>query len=149
MSCGKYGCESSNVCRWYVCSAPVLVDSNVLWIFVVGMLLNTKSPLIATKQLVFFFVSKSINNFLYQMFFWMVYVYNFWPSKIYTLFGVSSNDSLKDDDVIQRQVKLLYCAANKLRGRFFFHWDILVIFLLKYSDHLTHICIKTCRNSVH
>jgi len=28
------------------------------------------------------------------------------------------NASLKDDDHIQRQVKLLYCAANKLRGAF-------------------------------
>ena len=28
------------------------------------------------------------------------------------------NASLKDDDDIQRQVKSLYCAANKLRGTF-------------------------------
>ena len=30
--------------------------------------------------------------------------------------GVWINASLKDDDDIQRQVKSLYCAANKLRG---------------------------------
>jgi len=30
--------------------------------------------------------------------------------------GVLLNTSLKDDDDIQRQVKLLYCAANKLRS---------------------------------
>jgi len=42
----------------YVCSAPVLVNSNVFWIFVVPMLSNTKSPLIVTKQLVFFFPKK-------------------------------------------------------------------------------------------
>jgi len=30
--------------------------------------------------------------------------------------GVLLNASLKDDDDIQRQVKLLYCAANKLRS---------------------------------
>jgi len=33
-------------------------------------------------------------------------------------FGVWINASLKDDDAIQRQVKLLYCAVNKLRGTF-------------------------------
>jgi len=33
------------------------------------MLLNTKSLLIATKQLVFFFAQKSINSLLHQMFF--------------------------------------------------------------------------------
>ena len=43
---------ADNIC---VCSAPVLTDSNVFWIFVVTMLLNAKSPLIATKQVVFFF----------------------------------------------------------------------------------------------
>jgi len=32
--------------------------------------------------------------------------------------GVWINASLKDDDVNQRQVKSLYCAANKLRGTF-------------------------------
>ena len=32
--------------------------------------------------------------------------------------GVWINASLKDDDDIQRQVKSLYCAANKLRGTF-------------------------------
>ena len=35
MHCGKYGCESTNVCWWYMCSAPVLVGCNVFWIFVV------------------------------------------------------------------------------------------------------------------
>jgi len=33
-------------------------------------------------------------------------------------FGVLLNASLKDDDDVQRQVKSLYCAANKLRGTF-------------------------------
>ena len=32
--------------------------------------------------------------------------------------GVWINASLKDDDDIRRQVKSLYCAANKLRGTF-------------------------------
>jgi len=41
------------------------------------MLLNTKLPLIVTKQLVFFLGPKIINNLLPQMFFWIVYVYNF------------------------------------------------------------------------
>jgi len=31
---------------------------------------------------------------------------------------IAINASLKDDDDIQRQVKSLYCAANKLRGTF-------------------------------
>jgi len=34
-----------------------------------NMLLNTKSLLIATKQVVFFFAHKSINNLLHQIFF--------------------------------------------------------------------------------
>jgi len=74
------------------------------------MLLNTKSLLIATKQLVFFFAQKSINSLLHQMFFWMLYVYNLLAN------GMWMNTSRKDDNVIQRQVKSLYCAANKLRG---------------------------------
>jgi len=42
----------------YVYSSPVLVGCNVFWIFVVTMLLNTKSLLIATKQLVLIFAQK-------------------------------------------------------------------------------------------
>jgi len=53
----------------YVCSDPVLVDSNVFWISVVTMRLNTKSPLIVTKQLVLFVAPKIINKLLHQMFF--------------------------------------------------------------------------------
>ena len=53
----------------YVCSAPVLVGCNVFWIFVLIMLLNTKSFLIVTKQLGFLFAQKSINNLPHQMFF--------------------------------------------------------------------------------
>jgi len=53
----------------YVCSAPVLVGCNDFWISVVTMLLNTKSLLIVTKQLVFFLAQKSINNLPQQMFF--------------------------------------------------------------------------------
>jgi len=53
----------------YVCSAPVLMGCNVFWIFVVTMLLNMKSFLIVTKQLVFFFAQKSVNNLPHQMFF--------------------------------------------------------------------------------
>jgi len=35
------------------------------------------------------------------------------------ILGVRINDSVRDDDDdIQRQAKLLYCAANKLRGTF-------------------------------
>jgi len=43
----------------------------------------------------------------------MVYKYVFWPSQN---LDVWLNASLKHDDDIQRQVKLLYCAVNKLRG---------------------------------
>ena len=46
MHYGKYGCES-------------VVEFNVFWIFVVTVLLFTKSPLIVTKQLVFFFAQTS------------------------------------------------------------------------------------------
>jgi len=52
------------------------------------------------------------DNLLHQMFLWMVYVYNFWPSEIP---WHVDKCSLKDDGDIQRQEKLLYCAANKLR----------------------------------
>jgi len=41
----------------YVCLAPVLLDSS-FWIFVVTMLLDTKSLLNVTKQLVFIFSHK-------------------------------------------------------------------------------------------
>jgi len=62
----------------YVYSSPVLVGCNVFWIFVMTkMLLKTKSLLIATKQLVFFFAQKSVNNQLHQMYFYTVHVYNF------------------------------------------------------------------------
>jgi len=47
----------------------------------------------------------------------MVYVYNFLTTGN-ILVGVWINASLKDDDGIQRLVKSLYCAANKLRGTF-------------------------------
>ena len=40
----------------------------------------------------------------------------FRPSERYL--GVLINASLKDDEDIQRQMKSLYCAANKLRGTF-------------------------------
>jgi len=53
----------------YVCSAPVLVGCNVFGTFVVTVLLNTKSLLIATKQLVLLFAQKSTNNLLHKMFF--------------------------------------------------------------------------------
>jgi len=83
MHCGKCSCESSNICWWYVCSAPGLVDPNVFWVFVVTMLLNTKSSLIVTKWLVFFFAPQSINSLFHQMFFWTMCVYNFFlPSEI-------------------------------------------------------------------
>jgi len=80
------------------------VGSSVFWIFVVIiiMLLNTKSLLIATKQS-YFVVLKSINNLLHQMFFWLVYVYNYLNKS--NLVSVSLNASLKDDDDIQKQVK--------------------------------------------
>jgi len=55
-------------CKWTPTS------SGYLWWL---MLLNTKLPLIVTKQLVFFLGPKIINNLLPQMFFWIVYVYNF------------------------------------------------------------------------
>ena len=80
------------------------MGSSVFWIFVVIiiMLLNTKSLLIATKQS-YFVVLKSINNLLHQMFFWLVYVYNYLNKS--NLVSVSLNASLKDDDDIQKQVK--------------------------------------------
>jgi len=63
--CGDYAAE----CLWWLCC----------WIFVVTMLLNTKS--LRNKTGVHF-CPKSIKNLLHQMFFWKVYVYNFWPSEI-------------------------------------------------------------------
>jgi len=75
------------------------------------MLLNTKLPLIVTKQLVLFFALKKycsikffLNNVRVQF------------SDQVTHLGVWLNASLKGDDDIQKQVKSLYCAANKLRG---------------------------------
>jgi len=66
------------------------------------------------------FLSRSMDNLLHQMFFWIVYVYNY-LTKSNILVGVLLNASLKDDDDdddIQRQVKSLHCAGNKLRGIF-------------------------------
>jgi len=42
----------------------------------------------------------------------------FRPSEISWCVDLWINASLKDDDDIQRQVKSLYCAANKLGGTF-------------------------------
>ena len=93
-----------------VCSAQVLVGCNVFWVFAMTMLLNMKSLLIATKQLVFFLAQKSINTCAIKCFSKWCTCTIFWPS------GVWINASLKDDDDIQRQVKSLHCAAN--RGTF-------------------------------
>jgi len=83
------------------------------------MLLNTKSLLIVTKELVFFFAQKSITNLPHQMFFLNGVRVQFLDQVKYVCgYGVWINASLKDDYDIQRQVKSLYCAANKLRGTF-------------------------------
>ena len=92
-----------------VCSPPVLVDSNVFWIFVVIMLLNTKSTLIVTKRLVFLFVQKSINNLLHLIVVIGVRVQFFDQMKY---LGVLLNASLKDDHSSR------YCAANNLQSTF-------------------------------
>jgi len=63
------------------------------------MLLNMKSLLIATKQLVFFFDQKSINNLPHHVFLNDVRVQFFDQVKY---LGVWINASLKDDDGIQR-----------------------------------------------
>jgi len=100
----------------YVCSAPVLVGGNVFWIFVVIMLLNTKSFLIVTKQMVFFFAQKKYKQPAPSNVFLNGVRVQFLNQVKYL--GVWINASLKNDDYIQRQVKSLYCAANKLRGTF-------------------------------
>ena len=64
-----------------------------------------------------FLPQKLFKKLLYQIFFWTVYVYNF-LTKWNKYLRVLLNASLKNDDDIQRQVKSLYCAANKLRGTF-------------------------------
>jgi len=74
-----------------------------------------KSLLIATKQLVFFFAEKDKQPAPSNVFLNGVHVQFFDQVKY---LGVWINASLKDDDDIQRQVKPLYCAANKLRGTF-------------------------------
>jgi len=51
--------------------APALVDFIVFWIFVMMMMLNTKSLLIATKQLVYLFAPRGITNLLHRIFFQM------------------------------------------------------------------------------
>jgi len=49
------------------------------------------------------------------MFFWMVYV-QFFDQVKYLVVWINASLKDDDDDDIQRQVKLLYCAANKLIG---------------------------------
>jgi len=99
----------------YVRSAPVLVDSNVFWIFVVTMLLNTKSPCIVTKQLVFFLATELWTT-CYMNFFLNGARAQFFHQIKYR--GMLLNASLKHDSDIQRQVKSPYCVANKLRDTF-------------------------------
>jgi len=66
--------------------------------------------LIARKLLVYFFDTKTMNNLLHRMIFGI----RFFDQAKYL--GVLVNASLNDEDDIQRQVKLLHCAVNKLRG---------------------------------
>ena len=79
------------------------------------MLLNTKSFLIVTKQLVLFCPKKYKQPAPLNVFLNGVRVQFLNQVKYH---GVWINASLKDDDDIQGQVKSLYCAANKLRGTF-------------------------------
>jgi len=62
------------------------------------------------------FWPKSTNTLPHQEFFLNGVRVQFFDQVKYL--GVWINASLKDDDDIQWQVKLLYCAANKLRGTF-------------------------------
>jgi len=78
------------------------------------MLLNTKSLLIATKE-VGFFCPKMCEEPAPSNVFWRCACTIFDQVKHLRVWIYAS---LKDDDDIQRQVKSLYCAANKLRGTF-------------------------------
>jgi len=80
------------------------------------MLLNTKLFLIVAKQLVFFFAPKKYEQPAPSNVFLNGARVQFLNQVKYL--GVRINASLKDDDDIQRQVKSLYFAANKLRGTF-------------------------------
>ena len=61
----------------YVCSTTVLVGCNVFWIFVVTMLLNTKSHRIAIKRIGVLYCPKKYKQPAPSNVFWTVYVYIF------------------------------------------------------------------------
>ena len=57
--------------------------------------------------------------------------------------GVLVNASLKDDDDIQRQVKLLFCAVNKLRGNGVTHRGVSYLpgrLNVKSGPYLAYFC---------
>jgi len=123
------------------------------------MLLNMKSLLIATKQLVFFFAEKDKQPAPSNVFLNGVHVQFFDQVKY---LGVWINASLKDDDDIQRQVKPLYCAANKLRGTFdqcspavkntFFHAYCMPMYACQLWSKYTQTsmkCLQAAYNNVY
>jgi len=116
MHCGKYGCESPmfaddicvfspsisglqcllNICGDYAAEHEITFNCNKT----IGVLFCPKKYKQPAPSNVF------LNGVRVQSFDQVKYI------------GVWINASLKDDDDIQRQVKSLYCAANKLRGTF-------------------------------
>ena len=94
----------------YVWSALVLVGCNVFWMFVVTMLLNTKSLLIATKQMVCSFCPKKYKQPVPYVFLNGVHVQ---LSELVKYLSVCMHASLKDDDDIQGQVKSHLGASIK------------------------------------
>ena len=116
MHCGKYVCESSKVCWWYICVQPSISGLQCL--------LNICGDYAAEHEIIF-----NCNKTIGVLFCPKKYKQSA-PSNVFLngvrvqflnqvkYLGVWINGSLKDDDDIQRQVKSLYCAANKLKGTF-------------------------------
>jgi len=96
--------------------APALVDFIVFWIFVMMMIAEHEIAFNCNKTIGVSFCPQRYNQPAPS---------NIFPNGVNVQFSdqvkylcILLNASLKDDNDIQRQVKSLYCAANKLRSTF-------------------------------
>jgi len=113
--CVNYGCESSNVCWWYTCVQPSISGLQGLLNICGDYTAKHKTLFDCNKTTILFCPKKYKQPAPSNVFLNGVHVQF---SNYVKYLGVLLNASLKDDDDIQRQVKSLYCAENKLRSTF-------------------------------
>jgi len=89
------------------------VDSSVFWIFVVIVLLNTKSSLIATQQLVYSLSQKALITCSIECFSELCAFTIFWPIHIsWLVYCQMPHWRMMISRLDTVQVKSLYCAGN-------------------------------------